>query len=138
MAEDLKGIVWIGSSKRDLGEFPREVQREVGHALLEAQRGKRHVSVKMLRGFGGGNTVEIVEDHDGDTYRCVYTTRFAGRVYVLHSFQKKSVKGAKTPQPDIDRIKSRLADAKDIHQATIRAATLASKKKQKEQGDGEG
>ena len=33
---------------------------------------------------------EIVDDYDGDTYRAVYTVRFAGVVYLLHAFQKKS------------------------------------------------
>jgi len=34
--------------------------------------------------------VEVVGDFDGDTYRAVYTIKFADVVYVLHSFQKKS------------------------------------------------
>jgi phage-related protein len=42
--------------------------------------------------------MEIVDRHDTDTYRAVYTTQFAGRIYVLHAFQKKSTKGVATPQ----------------------------------------
>ncbi|MCS3472437.1 phage-related protein [Pseudomonas sp. JUb42] len=55
--------------------------------------------------------LEVVEDHDGDTYRAVYTVKFGAAVYALHSFQKKSTKGIETPQHDIDLIKSRLKDA---------------------------
>src|SRR5256885_7096620 len=33
------------------------------------------------------------------TYRAVYTVRLAGRIYVLHVFQKKSKAGIKTPKP---------------------------------------
>jgi hypothetical protein len=45
---------------------------------------------------------------DGDTYRAVYTFRFAGVIYVLHAFQKKSKKGIETPKREIEVIKARL------------------------------
>jgi len=64
-----------------------------------------------MKGFGGASVLEIVEDDDGNTYRAVYTVRFKGAVYVLHAFQKKSKHGIKTPQSDIDLIKSRLRQA---------------------------
>jgi phage-related protein len=51
---------------------------------------------------------EIVTDHDGDTFRAVYTVRFARAVYVLHAFQKKSPRGIKTRQSDIDLVHDRL------------------------------
>jgi len=53
----------------------------------------------------------LVDDFDGDTYRAVYTVRFASAVYVLHAFKKKSKQGIKTPQGDIELIKQRLKDA---------------------------
>ena len=49
----------------------------------------------MLKGFGSAGVLEVVEDHDGDTYRAVYTVKLAGAVYVLHAFQKKSKTGIK-------------------------------------------
>ena len=51
--------------------------------------------------------LEIVEDHDGETSRAVYPVRFAEVVYVLHTFQKKSKRGVKTPKRDLDRIRVR-------------------------------
>jgi phage-related protein len=45
----------------------------------------------------------------------VYTVKFAGAVYVLDVFQKKSKKGAKTPPAAIDRIKKRLKAAEEHH-----------------------
>jgi phage-related protein len=63
--------------------------------------------------------LEIVDDHDRNTYRVAYTVKFAGAVYVLHAFQKKSKKGAKTPQADIDRIRKRLKVAEVHHQKWI-------------------
>ena len=51
----------------------------------------------------------------GDTFRSVYTVRFADRVFVLHAFQKKSKSGVTTPKADIDLIKQRLKQATEIN-----------------------
>jgi len=112
-----KPITWVGSSKKDLLGFPDEVKRMMGHALYLAQQGDKHVDAKPLKGFGGAKTLEVVEDHEGDTYRAVYTVRFEGVVYVLHCFQKKSKKGIATPKPDIDLIKQRLKDAESLYKS---------------------
>ena len=80
-----------------------------------AQQGGKHDHAKPLRGFGGAGVLEIVEDHDGDTYRAVCTVRLAGRVYVLHAFQKKSKTGIETPKAEINLIKSRLKRAEKEH-----------------------
>ncbi|WP_346016177.1 MULTISPECIES: type II toxin-antitoxin system RelE/ParE family toxin [Bradyrhizobium] len=52
--------------------------------------------------------LEVVDDFDGDTFRAVYTVRFAGRIYVLHAFQTKSKRGSETPKHHIDLIRARL------------------------------
>jgi phage-related protein len=65
-----------------------------------------------LRGFGGAGVLEIVDDFDGDTYRAVYTVRFAGALYVLHAFQKKSRRGIATPKEELGLIEQRLKRAK--------------------------
>jgi phage-related protein len=88
----------------------------MGFALRQAQEGQKHVNAKPLKGFGGAGVLEVVEDHAGNTYRAVYTVRFAGVVYVLHVFQKKSKKGSKTPKPEVDLIKQRLKAAKDDYE----------------------
>lgn len=87
------------------------MQKSVGADLLEVQRGGEPASSKALKGFGGRSVLEIVDDFRSDTYRTVYTVRFADVVYVLHAFQKKSKKGIATPQRDIELIASRLRDA---------------------------
>lgn len=74
-----------------------------------------------MRGFGGAGILEIVEDHAGDTYRAVYTVRLAGRIYVLHVFQKKSKTGIKTPKPEIELIRSRLKRAEEEHARWLEA-----------------
>lgn len=72
-------------------------------------------NAKPLKGFGGAGVVELVEDHDGDAYRAVYTVRFAGAIYVLHAFQKKSRRGVKTDPNDIELIRRRLRIADERH-----------------------
>jgi phage-related protein len=106
-----KPVRWVGSSKEDLKRFPEAVQTSVGFALWFAQIGDKHPHAKVLRGFGGAGVVEVVADAEGDTYRGVYTVKFANAVYVLHCFQKKSRRGAATPQRDIALIKARLRAA---------------------------
>jgi phage-related protein len=106
-----KPVEWIASSRDDLREFPQAVRRVMGQAIDDAEHGEEHPSAKALKGFGGRGVLEIVDDFDGDTYRAVYTVKFAGVIYVLHAFQKKSKKGIATPQRDIDLIKARLKRA---------------------------
>ncbi|WP_459573853.1 type II toxin-antitoxin system RelE/ParE family toxin, partial [Cupriavidus sp. 8B] len=83
-------------------------QDTFGYALHLAQVGSKHSQAKPLKGFGGAGVLEVVEDHQGGTYRAVYTVRYAGAVYVLHCFQKKSTSGIATPKPDMDLIEARL------------------------------
>ena len=86
----------------------------MGFALSQVQDGDEPIAAKALKGFGGRTVLELVDDFDSDTYRTVYTVRFAGLVYVLHAFQKKAKSGIATPQRDIELIKSRLRDA-ELH-----------------------
>jgi phage-related protein len=120
MADEMpfKPVVWVGSSRKDLREFPDPVQDHVGYALYVAQRGGRHRDAKPLSGFGGAGVVEVVTDYRGDTFRAVYTLRYAGTVYVLHAFQKKSKTGRETPRRDMDLIHQRLREAEQIAKET--------------------
>lgn len=105
-----KPLFWVGSSRKDLMSFPESVRIHLGAALGVAQFGGKSPDAKPWKGEGGG-VLEVVEDHRGDTFRAVYTVRFAGAVYVLHAFQKKSKSGIKTPKAEQDLIASRLRDA---------------------------
>ena len=111
-----KPVRWVGSSREDLREFPEEARRRVGGALWDAQLGRKAPYVKPLRGFGGASVLEVVDDFDGNTFRAVYTVRFAGAVYVLHAFQKKSRRGIATPKADLDLIEQRLKRAKEDYE----------------------
>lgn len=103
-----KPLFWVGSSRKDVREFPEEVKDVIGFALFEAQSGLTPRSAKPLKGFSGAGVVEIIDDFQTDTYRAVYTVKFRGAIYVLHAFQKKSKRGIETPKAEIELIKSRL------------------------------
>jgi phage-related protein len=116
LATGEKPLDWIGSSKRDFLTFPGPVQDEPGNALGLAQFGGKHPKAKPWRGQGAG-VFEVVENHDGDTYRAVYTVRFREVVYVLHAFQKKSPSGIKTARTDVQLIAQRLKVAQQDYEA---------------------
>ena len=119
-----KQLRYIGSSQKDLLRFPTEVREEVAQALREAQKGRKPYSAKPLTGhpaFKGASTLEIVEDHDTNTYRVVITVKYAEVVYVIDAFQKKSTSGIATPQKDIKRIKARLKSAADDYAKNFKA-----------------
>lgn len=103
-----KPLRWVGSAKKDLSAMPDDVQDTFGYALHLAQLGGKHSQAKPLKGFSGAGVLEVVEDCHGDTYRAVYTVRYAQAVYVVHCFQKKSTSGIATPKPDTELIERRL------------------------------
>jgi phage-related protein len=116
---------WIGSAKRDLLAFPEPVIDRMGYALGVAQLGGKHPHAKPWKGDGGG-VFEVVEDFSGDTYRAVYTIRFAEVIYVLHAFQKKSTKGIATAATDVAMIKARLRLARNDYEARTSNGTKAN------------
>jgi phage-related protein len=112
-----KPCIFINSSLKDLKRFPAKVRNRMGFALNQVQEGNEPLAAKALKGFGGRTVLELIDDFDSDTYRAVYTVRFAGVVYVLHAFQKKAKKGIATPKQEVDLIRSRLRDAEAHYRA---------------------
>lgn len=92
----------------------------MGYALHLAQLGEKSPAAKPLKGFGGAGVLEIVDDHDGDTFRAVYTVRFGDSVYVLHAFQKKSKSGIATPAKEMETVRERLKLAEAHHRGEER------------------
>jgi|SRR6185369_1928494 len=110
-----KEIIFLGDTREKLREFPEEPRISMGYALRTAQEGGKAFNAKPLKGIGSGATViEICEDHDGNTYRVMYTVKIGSKLYVLHAFQKKSKKGIETPKTDIQIIKDRLKKAIEL------------------------
>ena len=103
---DIKSVIWIGDSLKQVKSFPEEVRRYIGSSLYDAQLGDKPKNAKPFKGAGKG-VFEIVTRFDSDTYRTVYAVQISSCIYVLHAFMKKSPKGIKTAQQDVDLIKKR-------------------------------
>ena len=85
----------------------------MGYALHLAQTGGKHIAARPLRGFGGASVLEVISDHDGNTFRSVYTVKFRAAVYVLHAFQKKSRRRTETPKKELEIVRGRLKAAEE-------------------------
>ena len=116
----MKILLFVGSSQKDIQDFPEDVKDDVGYALFQVQQGETPVCAKPLKGLGSG-VLEIIEDFRGDTYRAAYTVKFDKAVYVLHCFQKKSKHGIETPARDWDLIKQRLKWAEEDYKTNYQA-----------------
>ena len=99
-----KPLHWVGSSKKDLVALPADVVSDFGYALSAVQMGATPPQAKPWKGEGSG-VLELVENDSGNTFRAVYTVRFAKAVYVLHCFQKKTQQTAKR---DVELTQKRL------------------------------
>ena len=98
-----KPIYWVGTSLKYLFSFPEEVKREAGYQLHRVQNGLDPENWKPFQAVGVG-TREIRISEDGNTFRVMYVTKFSDKIYVLHSFHKKS---RKTNTQDINIAKTR-------------------------------
>lgn len=103
---DVKSVVWMGDSLKQVKSFPEKVRRDIGSSLYDAQLGDKPKGAKPFKGVGRG-VFEIVTRFDSDTYRTVYAVQIGNCIYVLHAFMKKSPKGISTAQQDVDLIKKR-------------------------------
>jgi phage-related protein len=98
---------------RGFASIPRRREARDGLALRYAQGGEKHPDAKPLKGYTGAGVLEIVASHVGNAYRAVYTVRFAGVVYVLHAFQKKSRRGIATPPEELATVNRNLKRAEE-------------------------
>jgi len=115
LAADEKPLHWVGSSKRDFLDFPNAAKDDMGNALGIAQFGGTAPTAKPWKGRGPG-VLEIVESHEGNAYRAVYTVRFPDVVYVLHAFQNKSPSGIRTAKTDVELVARRLRVAQQDYE----------------------
>lgn len=107
----VKPAIFLGDTRERIRDMPKPVRDSVGQAIFEAQCGRKALEAKPMKLRKGAGVLEVVEDYDTDTYRAVYTVCFAGRVYVLHAFQKKSTQGIRTSSQDLHIIEQRFAAA---------------------------
>ena len=109
----MRRIVWLGDSRRNIQAFPTGAQKLIGDELQLVQFGGMPKDAKPFKGIGSG-VFEIALAYEANAYRAVYAVQLGRKIYVLHAFQKKSKSGIKTTQKDVDLIKRRYKEAKEL------------------------
>jgi phage-related protein len=106
----MKKLQWLGDSLEVVRSWPAVAKKRAGDGLHYVQRGFDPTNWKALKGFREA-VREIRIRIDKRHYRVVYITSFEETVYVLHAFVKKS---NTTPKQEIETIKSRLKDLRQL------------------------
>lgn len=109
----LRPVVWLGNARKNLKGFPEGAQKLLGDELQLIQFGGMPKDAKPFKGVGSG-VLELALRYVSDAYRVVVAVQLGKRIYILHAFQKKSKKGIATPQRDVDLIKKRYAEAREL------------------------
>lgn len=109
----VRPVIWLGNSKRNIQTFPTDAQKLIGDELQLIQFGGMPKDAKPFKGVASG-VLEIAIRYGTDAFRTVVAVQLGKKIYVLHAFQKKSKKGIATPKPDIDLIKQRYKEAKEL------------------------
>ena len=109
----LRPVVWLGDARKNIRSFPPGAQKEMGDELQVIQFGGMPKNAKPFKGVGSG-ILEIALAYEKNAYRTVLAVQLGESIYILHAFQKKAKSGIKTPQKDVDLIKRRYREAKEL------------------------
>jgi phage-related protein len=101
----LKALFWLGSSRSDIGNFPADARQRAGYELYLVQSGLEPSDWKPMSSVGAG--VQEIRVRTGREHRVFYVAKFDEGIYVLHAFEKKTRKTAKS---DLDLARSRLRE----------------------------
>jgi phage-related protein len=113
MALATRPISWLKPARKDFEKFPAEAQTICLTALTIAAEGGKADTAKPVKGLGSG-IFEIALAFRGNAYRVVYAVQIGEEIWVLHAFQKKSTRGIKTPQHEIELIEDRIKRLKEL------------------------
>lgn len=115
MIPTTRPISWIKAALNEFETFPEGARSICLAALTIAAEGGKADVAKPMHGLGAG-VFEIALPFRGDAFRVIYTVRLVKEVWVVHAFQKKSTRGVKTPQREIDLVTGRLKRLKEMLQ----------------------
>ena len=99
-----KPVQFLGSSLRELKNFPCSARQEAGYQIDRVQNGLLPVDWKQMPPVGKGVMEIRISEVEG-AFRVIYLAKLAEAVYVLHCFQKKT---PQTSQRDIELARKRL------------------------------
>lgn len=104
-----KKIYWEGDSLESLKKFPTEIKVNIGHELRRLQEGRAPLNSRPMSSISTG-VFELKDRDKSGWYRVLYFTKVKNRVFVLHSFVKKT---AKTSKNDLKIASIRLKNLKE-------------------------
>lgn len=113
MTRRTRPISWIKAALKEFEKFPEGARTICLNALTIAAEGGKADLAKPLHGLGSG-VFEIALPFRGDAFRVVYAVQIGDDIWVVHAFQKKSTQGIKTPQREIELVKDRLKQLKEM------------------------
>jgi phage-related protein len=113
MTRSTRPVSWIKAALREFESFPDAAKSTCLTALTIAAEGGKADIAKPMQGLGSG-VFEIALAHRGDAFRVVYAVQLGQDIWVVHAFQKKSVRGIKTPKSEIDLVRERLKRLKEM------------------------
>ncbi len=108
-----RSISWVRAALKEFETFPEGARSICLAALTVAAEGDKADIAKPMRGMGSG-VFEIALPYRGDAFRVVYAVQLGEEIWVVHTFQKKSTHGIKTPKREMDLIKDRLKRLKEM------------------------
>jgi phage-related protein len=111
----VKALLWVGSSRKDMRAFAKDVRQRAGYELYQVQCGLEPSDSKPMRVIGPG--VREIRVRTGREHRVIYIAKFEESVYVLHAFEKKT---RRTARADIELARSGLRDALALRQRGLR------------------
>jgi phage-related protein len=109
----MRRVSWIKPAYKEFSSFPQAVQEQVKFALSVAAAGEMADIAKPMKGFDAG-VFEIAIAYRSDAFRAVYAVKIGEDIWVVHAFQKKSTRGIKTPQHEIEVIRERLKRLREM------------------------
>ena len=93
--------------------FPEGAQSILLAALTIAAEGGKADIAKPMHGMGSG-VFELALKFRGNAYRVVYAVQLADEMWILHAFQKKSRRGIRTSEYEVDLVRDRLKKLKEM------------------------
>jgi phage-related protein len=106
-------IAWIKAARKEFDKFPDGAQSICLAALTIAAEGGKSDIAKPMTGLGSG-VFELALPYARNAFRVVYAVQLGSDVWVVHAFQKKSTRGIKTPQHEIDLARDRLKRLREM------------------------
>ena len=101
----LKALLWLGSSRGDVRDFPPDAKRRAGYELYLVQSGLDPSDWKPMSSVGAG--VREIRVSSGREHRVLYVAKFEEGIYVLHAFEKKT---QRTSKADLERARQRFRE----------------------------